>query len=221
MVLPSFHSCIFSYIYRELKREKTSRRRKLEGCATLPGPTSPMTTGTETLWPHPSQAPPSTTKAQGVGQNEKDLLNKKYSKDPCLLQRVPSGWDDQLRKSDITIPRCQTGKPWIKQKKCNSVDKLSLIRTPREPILTISSFSDSCSLDSPCYMSSTFSWSKPLSGSLGVALSCAHQQLEGDLPTLPNCAESGRAGRGRSPLPASHPAPHPSTCLGPVYSHTH
>ena len=71
-VLPSFHSCIFYYKYGELKRDKTSREKKPEEFLqeVLHHRVQPLQwlRGQRTLWQHPGQAPPSTMKANGLGQ---------------------------------------------------------------------------------------------------------------------------------------------------------
>lgn len=117
------------------------------------------------------------------------------------------------------------GKTSTKQKKCSPMDTLSLIRPPAEPVPTtqLILWIPGHLTHSLSYMSSTSGWTETLSLSLGTALSSARSPawLRGDLPTLADCAESGRAGRGRSPRLSFIYVPHPSIRLGPISSHTH
>lgn len=124
---------------------KTSREKEQEGKRVPPGYATSsnlqMAEGTDNLWQQPSQpvemAPLSNMKTTGLSWAKMTFSKNKYSKNPFTPKNsFWVGWS--MRKSNRTIPRCQTGKKNLtKQKKCSRVTEMSPIWPPPGPVLTI------------------------------------------------------------------------------------
>ena len=166
-------------------QERKQESKRISPWGATQGPTSQITKGTKNL------VTTCHMKTNGLGQ-----MKMTFSINTAQTLYTPKSsiwvrWS--MRKSNITISGCQTGKTLTEQKKYSPVSKLFLIQPPPEPVLTtlpIIGF-----LYSLSYISPTFCWSKPFSSVPGSSSElCSGAQLRQDLlPTRADSAESGWA----------------------------